>query len=63
MRIVGAIWKPDGQAVLLECACGRVLEHAANRKRVICDCGRSGHLEVLREQLMLEYGVHDPIAA
>lgn len=63
MQIIGAIWKPDASCVLLECDCGRVFETPADRKRVTCACGRQGHLEVIREKLMLANGVREPVAA
>lgn len=51
MRIINSIWKPQGNALLIECICGNVFHHRADRWNVRCPaCDKYENLQVLRDE-------------
>lgn len=54
MRIVGAIWTPQMNQLVIRCDCGEEFHHRADRWKVWCLCGAQGHLSDLRERYVAQ---------
>jgi predicted flap endonuclease-1-like 5' DNA nuclease len=63
MHIVGAKWTPEITLLEICCTCGRTFWHRADRWSVRCPCGRTDHLQAVRERYNVartEYVFRDP---
>lgn len=63
MWIIGAVWTPEVNLLLLVCDCGKSFWHRADRWSVRCSCGRMDRLNTVRERFIVnprEYEFRDP---
>jgi len=60
VKIVDVKWARDANRVLVECVCGRIFWHHADRGAVSCpQCRNNGNLGVLRKRWAAENGEKD----
>lgn len=50
MKIRSAKWTPTINMLLIQCDCGRWIEHRSDRWRVACGCGKRANLGELRDE-------------
>jgi uncharacterized OB-fold protein len=49
MNIVNAIWTPQGNILIIKCACGKTFTHPADKTVVICPhCKKQGNMKVVK---------------
>jgi hypothetical protein len=64
MHIVGARWTPSINMMEVRCQCGITFDHRADRWTVRCPCGRTDHLQKLRDRYVPQnqtlYELRDP---
>jgi hypothetical protein len=52
MKIVDAAWGDKTNVLVIECECGRIFTHRADRWNVRCpSCRSKAHLSTLRDQI------------
>ncbi len=51
MKIINAIWTPRVNMLSIECSCGKLFKHRADKWKPRCpECGSCGHLSQLRAE-------------